>query len=363
MKKIAVILPSFDVGGTENMVANLAKYIDKDKFELLIISLSYPLNTHVQRIIEDSGVKISYAMKGNVRSWKVFYNVWKALYQFKPNLIHSNMYAFAFCVPYLLTHKIMLLHTIHNKPVNEFKNKYKRLISFLYKINKAVPVAISHIVEKEMKEVYKNSISTIERVYNPVEIKKFYTERKYKDSGSIIFINVARFMKQKNQELLIDAFAEVTKEFNNVKLFLVGDGELKQNIEYRIKKYNIDDKVVLVGNVSNVNYYLSNADIFVLSSDYEGLPLSILEAMASGLPIISTNVGGVGDIVTNNGILVSAKDKVGLVKAMKELASNHKLRYELGCNSLCNSQKYDSQEFIKQYENLYLKYACQENNR
>ena len=64
MKKIAVILPSFDVGGTENMVANLAKYIDKDKFELLIISLSYPLNTHVQRIIEDSGVKISYAMKG-----------------------------------------------------------------------------------------------------------------------------------------------------------------------------------------------------------------------------------------------------------------------------------------------------------
>ena len=63
MKKIAVILPSFDVGGTENMVANLAKYIDKDKFELLIISLSYPLNTHVQRIIEDSGVKISYAMK------------------------------------------------------------------------------------------------------------------------------------------------------------------------------------------------------------------------------------------------------------------------------------------------------------
>lgn len=95
---------------------------------------------------------------------------------------------------------------------------------------------------------------------------------------------------------------------------MVGDGELKQNIEYRIKKYNIDDKVVLVGNVSNVNYYLSNADIFVLSSDYEGLPLSILEAMASGLPIISTNVGGVADIVTNNGILVSAKDKVGLVK-------------------------------------------------
>ena len=121
--------------------------------------------------------------------------------------------------------------------------------------------------------------------------------------------------------------------------------------------------MILVGNVSNVNYYLSNADIFVLSSDYEGLPLSILEAMASGLPIISTNVGGVADIVTNNGILVSAKDKVGLVKAMKELASNHKLRYELGCNSLCNSQKYDSQEFIKQYENLYLKYACQENNR
>lgn len=183
----------------------------------------------------------------------------------------------------------MLLHTIHNKPVNEFKNKYKRLISFLYKINKAVPVAISHIVEKEMKEVYKNSISTIERVYNPVEIKKFYTERKYKDSGSIIFINVARFMKQKNQELLIDAFAEVTKEFNNVKLFLVGDGELKQNIEYRIKKYNIDDKVILVGNVSNVNYYYENADIVIAPLfDGGGMKSKTVEALSFGKIFVGT---------------------------------------------------------------------------
>ncbi len=71
-KKIAVLLPSFSIGGTENMVAHLAKYIDKDKFDMLVVSLAAPMDTHVQSLLEDSGVQIAYAMKGKVKIWKVF---------------------------------------------------------------------------------------------------------------------------------------------------------------------------------------------------------------------------------------------------------------------------------------------------
>lgn len=353
--KIAIILPSFNIGGTENMVANLAMYINKKKFDILVISLAYPLETHIQKKIEDSGVKIAYAMKGKVKNWKVFVNVYRELSEFVPDLIHSNMYAFAFCVPYLLTHRIILLHTIHNKPVNEFKNKYKKLIYFLYKINKAVPVAISHTVEKEMKELY-NGLSSIERVYNPVEISKFHLQKEDTNKDGITFINVARFMQQKNHMLLLESFAIAKKRVPDIKLIFIGDGELRSRLEKKIEALGINDDVCLVGYVNNVNEYLCKAQVFVLSSDYEGLPLSILEAMAAGLPIISTNVGGVADIVTDNGILVKSGDKMALSEAMIELATNKDKRVELGNKSYENVKQFDSSSFIRQYEELYIKY-------
>lgn len=355
-KRIAVILPSFSIGGTENMVANLVKYINKEKFDIKVISLYYPLHTHVQEIIEDSGVQIGYAMKGKVKSWKVFANVYKELKIFKPDLIHSNMYAFAFCVPYILIHRIMLLHTVHNKPINEFKKKYMKLIAYLYSNNQAVPVAISHIVEKEMRELY-GDLNQIERVYNPVETSKYSTERQYSETNEITFINVARFMKQKNQALLLDAFAEAKKIVPEIKLVLVGDGELRSELESQIETLGIKKDVYLSGNVNNVNEYLAKADVFVLSSDYEGLPLSVLEAMAAGLPVLSTDVGGVADIVTNNGRLIPPKDVNKLKEAIVEFATNHAMRYEMGCNSAKNAKQYDSTEFIKQYEKLYMKYS------
>ena len=355
-KRIAIILPSFAIGGTENMVANLAMYIDKKKFEVLVISLSYPLNTHIQKIIETSGVGIAYGMKGKVSSRKVFASVYKELTKFKPDLIHSNMYAFLFTVPYLLTHKVKLLHTIHNKPTNEFKDKYKKVISILYRTNKAIPVAISHIIEREMKELYPY-LKTIERVYNPVEVKKFYTDRTKVSDGDTIFINVARLMKQKNHTLLINAFADALRVVNEIQLWLVGDGELRKKLENQVKQLGINEKVYFIGNVSNVRDYLANSDVFIMSSDYEGLPLSVLEAMASGLPIISTDVGGVADIVTNNGILVPSKDKKALTDAIIELTKNQEKRRQFGEYSYENSKKYDSTEFIIQYEALYEKYC------
>lgn len=357
-KRIAVVLPSFDIGGTENMVSSLAMYIDKNKYEVLVISLFYPLNTHVQKSIESSGVEIAYGMKGKVPISKVFINIYKELVNFRPDLIHSNMYAFLFVTPYLLTHKVKLLHTVHNKPINEFKDKYKRVISILYKMNKAVPVAISHTVEKEMKELYP-SLKRIERVYNPVDTNKFYTDRTADSDGDVIFIKVARLMKQKNHTLLINAFADAQKIVKKIQLWLVGDGELRQDLEKQVKQLGIENKVLFIGNVSNVRDYLADSDVFVMSSDYEGLPLSLLEAMASGLPIISTEVGGVADIVTNNGILVSPGDRKALTEAIIELATNKYKRQLFGKCSYENSKQYDCAEFIKQYEALYDKYCVQ----
>ena len=354
--RVAIVLPSFDVGGTENMVANLVSYIDKTRFQILVISLASPRNTHIQKRIEETGTEIFYGGKGEFSSWKVFVSVYMALQKFRPDLIHSNMYAYAFCVPYLLTHRVLLLHTIHNKPANEFKKKYKRLISFLYWRKKAVPVAISHIIEREMWELY-SGLCKVERIYNPVETEKFCTKREKCEKREVVFINVARFMKQKNHFLLLKSFAGARKQVPFIHLMLVGDGELRNEIEKMVSNLKMDSAVTFVGNVDNVNDYLAEADVFVLSSDYEGLPLSVLEAMASGLPILATEVGGLADLVTDNGYLVQAGDERKLEERIVELANNAALRYEMGKRSAAHAAQYDSREFIRKYEELYRKYA------
>lgn len=356
MKRIAVILPSFAIGGTEHMVANLAKYINKQKYKLMVISLMNPTNTHIQKMIEESKVDILYAGKGSVPVWRVFTKIYSELVKFRPDLIHSNMYAFVYVVPYLLTHNVKLLHTIHNKPQNEFFDKYKKLIGLLYRMNKAVPVAISHIVEKEMMEIYPY-IKRIECVYNPVEIDKFYIDPDRRKNEKIVYIFVARFMKQKNHALLLESFSKALEKVKNIKLMLVGDGELRQDIEQQAAALGITKDVEFIGNVSNVNDYLAKANVFVMSSAYEGLPLSILEAMAAGLPIISTNVGGIADIVTNNGILTENGNSEELSDAIVKLAKDSELRNKLGKNSLENARQYDSHNFILQYQKLYDEYA------
>lgn len=354
--RVAVILPSLGVGGTENMVANLAKYVDKSRFELLVISLADPMDTHIQRMIQDSGVAIQWCGKGRVSASVVFARVYRCLARFQPDLIHSNMYAFAFAVPYLLSHRVMLLHTIHNKPSKEFKDKYKKLIAFLYRLDRAVPVAISDIIARELVEIYP-FLKNVECIYNPVETTRYLTERHLDEKKNVCFCTVARFMKQKNHTLLLHSFAKAHRKLPDISLMLVGGGELQSQLEQLSSELGISDAVKFVGEVSNVEDYLAKADVFVLSSDYEGLPLSVLEAMASGLPIISTEVGGVADIVTDNGILVKPGSCDELSTAMIELAENSERRFELGVCSRRNATQYDSAHFIAKYETLYEKYC------
>ncbi len=358
MIKVAIILPGFDVGGTENMVANLVQNINKNEFEVLVISLKPATNSHVQRLIENTGVKIAYADKKPGMSFSVWFKVYGILKRFKPDLIHSNMYPFVFTVPYLYHHpKVMLLHTIHNKPVNEFKDVYKKVARRLYKRDKAIPVAISDIIKREMLELYE--IHHIECIYNPVNVTVFEHEKKFDFQGrKIRFINVARMMLQKNQMLLLDSFARAYRGTNGkCELYMVGDGELRDELEARVKELNIQDAVKFCGNVCNVPDYLAEADVFVLSSDYEGLPLSGLEAMAASLPILSTEVGGMADIVTDNGILVNKGDEEALAAAMIRYTEHPELIREHSINSSRNVRKYDVNIFVEKYEELYRRYA------
>lgn len=132
--------------------------------------------------------------------------------------------------------------------------------------------------------------------------------------------NVAHFDYEKNHRLLIEAFERALMEQSNMELWLVGDGSLRQEIESLVQKKGLEGKVKFLGIRSDIPQLLSQADIFVLSSDYEGFGLVVAEAMAAGVPVISTAVARVKEILENGkyGIFVP----VGNVEALAKKSYN-----------------------------------------
>ena len=148
-------------------------------------------------------------------------------------------------------------------------------------------------------------------------------------------VTVGRLTKQKNQELLINAFSEIHSKYPQYKLYIYGDGELYSELNNLVKQLSIDDSVVFAGNVPNVHEMISTAEMFVLPSNYEGLSNALLEAMIMGIPCISTRCAGSDEYIVNgeNGLRVDVGDEDGLKNAMLKFIENSSLRDSCGNNA------------------------------
>jgi glycosyltransferase involved in cell wall biosynthesis len=153
------------------------------------------------------------------------------------------------------------------------------------------------------------------------------------DYKSFVMVMAARFQAQKDHETLINALIPLRNM--DWQLYLLGDGELMPNIRDQVNRAGLLDKIFFEGAVDNVLDYLKKADAFLLITNWEGLPLSILEAMAHGLPVIATNVAGVKEEVINevNGFLVPRKDTQSVTLAISTLYKNRKMALEMGKKS------------------------------
>jgi len=141
---------------------------------------------------------------------------------------------------------------------------------------------------------------------------------------------VARFEVPKRQDLLLEALAELTDV--PWQLQLVGDGSLRPALEEFVAQHNLTDRIIFLGDQLDVHTYLVKSHVFVLLSDWEGLPISIIEAMRIGLPIVATNVGGVKELVVDhgNGFLVEREDKELLKQRLRHLLLDATLSQKMG---------------------------------
>lgn len=352
MRKVLIVIPSLVQGGGQKFVMDLANGIDKNQYQVKILVYYQKNNSVFDRFAEEHQLDTVYLDKKVGLDISFFKKVRAVVNEYRPDVIHTHLDSMLYLLP-LYKRKQVKLHTVHTLAEKETVG-LQGVVRFLaYKIRGVIPVGISDTVADSIALEHNIKRDKVPVVYNGVDCKR-YDLPKIK-SDKIRFVTVGNIYNVKNYSFLIDCFAEVAHEYENLTLTIVGDGVLRGEIEEQVKKLGIADKVRITGVVSDVENYLADADVYVASSIFEGLPISMLEAMSAGLPIISTNVGGVPDIIKNgeNGILVAPGDKNGYVQALRELTINEEKRREYSERAKLLSVKYDEKITVEGYEKLY----------
>lgn len=356
MKKVMLIIPTLGCGGAEKFVLDLAAHLDKDKYLVTVVSLyssDYAAENRKAQIAKD-GIDVVYLNKKRGLDFKCFIKMKKLIADIKPDVIHTNLSADLYLISAGAGIKnVCYIHTLHTVAKNELPLLHLSVEKHKYRKKQIIPVAISPYIRESVSSCYGLDEKEIPMVYNGVDTHRFnVNDRSYK-GNDIVFVSVARFSPVKNHELMIEAFQKAMKQYPEIRLVLVGDGELLSDIKNKVNQKGLTDYVSFTGNISNVEDYLKSSDVFLISSDYEGMPLSALEAMAAGLPIVTTAAGGVIDIIDGNGITVPVKDSNALADAMLTVARSRELRKRFSERSRELSAKYDISAMAREYEKLY----------
>lgn len=208
-------------------------------------------------------------------------------------------------------------------------------------------------------------LAGIIRIANFIDPKTFYPpdpgEKEWRKAefgyaGKTLVLFSGRLVARKGVEYLLEAWRDLSSAFPDARLLLLGDGPLKEALEEMSQRLGIGATARFLGRVDNVPEHLRAADLFVLSSLQEGMPNSLLEAMATGLPVVSTRIGGAVDVVVDgeNGLLVEPGDPGGLAKGIVKLLGDPSLRQKTGGEALGTVQKrFSLDSRVKEYLQLY----------
>ncbi len=246
------------------------------------------------------------------------------------------------------------------------RGKHFGLGNLLIKILRAVDIFVAMTTEIENGLLSDGfSGARIVRIPNFIDFNAFSPvspeiKRKMRTAANmesaIIVVFTGRLIKCKGVDVLLEAWTDVAKRHSDVRLFIVGDGLMKTELSELAAQYGILQSVVFVGFSTAVKDFLNMADIFVFPSLHEGMPNSLLEAMACRLPVVATNIGGVTDFVKDgeNGLLAEPGDSVGLARGIDRLIENQELSEHIANNGYETIRKSYSLDCIAQrYADLY----------
>lgn len=265
--------------------------------------------------------------------------LWKLMRREKPQVVEmfthdSNMLV----LPLAWLARVPVRIPTHHGMIDGFPRWRERIHTWMVNHLSQGIVAVSDLTMKKALEegIRKEKISVIPNGIVPVKLNEADRSEVRKQMGAgendVVLLSVGRLVYQKAHEYLVFAMPAVLMELPNVKVGMCGDGLLRADLEKQIQSLGLKKEIKLFGMQANVTKYLAAADVFILPSRWEGLPIALLEAMSAGLPVIATRVEGVDEVVEEgvHGVLVQPESTEELAKAILQLSKDAAQRQRMG---------------------------------
>ena len=370
---IVHVVYSFATGGLENGVVNIINNLPEKLYQHSIICVTGHDELFFSRI-KTTNVKIYDLGKPQGRDVLWLYRCWKLFKKLNPDICHTrNLSALEAQLPAWLARIPMRIHGEHGWDVFDIGGtnaKYQRLRKvFKPLINKYMGLSLESIDYLVKKIQVKPRL--ISHICNGVDIHKFSPKistvilpERFQQEGSIVFGTVGRLAEVKNQTFLVAAFCNMWLKYpelqHKLRLIIVGDGVLLPKLKELVSTAKAETGVWLTGRRDDVSELMNAMDVFVLPSLAEGIPNTMLEAMASGLPAIATNVGGNPDLILPQ----HAKTHIVAVNNIKQLSDAMEIYIKSNEQLAIDSQlvrqhcvdNFSIEVMVDNYHHLYQKF-------
>ena len=296
--RVLQVFHGMDCGGAENMIMNLYRNIDRSK-----VQFDFLVHTKKKCFFDDEiknlGGRIFFVPYYNIKNTVAYKKALRHLYESHPEIkiVHGHLGSCAHIYLniakehgcYTIAHSHNTLPTdrsIKNVLYRLFTLRTRKVADYFFACGKQAGLDRfgEKIVSSDRFQVLNNAIDTQKYIYNPEIRQKMRAELGLEEA--FVVGHIGRFNYQKNHEFLIDIFDAVLKKEPKARLLLVGDGDLRPEIENKISRLGIKDKVIMTGVRKDVPDLLQAMDCFVFPSHYEGLPVTVIEAQAASLPCV-----------------------------------------------------------------------------
>jgi L-malate glycosyltransferase len=361
---ICQVLHSLQVGGAEVLAARLARQLGRSyRFVFACLDELGPLGQQLR----DEGVAVHVLNRRAGLDWKCPWRLARLLRRERVDLVHAHQYTpfFYALAARRLYRRPPLLFTEHGRHHPDYPRRKRMLANRLLLEARDRVIGVGQAVRQAL--VHNEGIPDhrVGVIYNGVNLAPFSNSRPDRSAvrreigvgaDDLVLLQVARLDYLKDHATALRTLAQLRPQRPNARLILVGEGEERNAIEELIQKLDLSANVRLLGLRSDVDRLLAAADVFLLTSISEGIPLTLIEAMAAGVPVVSTNVGGVPEVIedTQTGLLAPAGDDAALAGNVLRLISSLEWRSEIVRRARQRANQIFSEEQMHQaYRKLY----------
>lgn len=359
--EVLYLLDSAEFGGAQRVVYDFLRYHNKDRFNFSLAFLRKrdTFSSSLERVLQKD--RIFYLNKKKGLDLRVIFRIYALLEKVRPQIVISHLFSPSLWLRIVTLFLPDIRVVVFEHSLDYWKKPYQLRVNRIFSLWTDKIVAVS----EEIKDFYVKRVGIKEEKFtvipSGVDLERFKNLEPSKDlieefnlQGYFVLCNVARLSKEKDQACLIQAMRVLILDGLRVKTLIVGEGPLRGELLGLIKDLGLDSCIYLLEGILDIEKVLSVSDVFVLSSLYEGRPLAVLEAMAAGVCVVSSNIPAVQELIKegHSGLLFEPGDFQTLASEIKRLIKDFRLREYLKENAFKLVRDCNIKESVEKVENL-----------